>query len=200
MINLFYRTPKSFAFGPRLYVRPPCKKDKNKWLAARYRSYEFLQPWEPTWHQDAITSKGFYNWLEFAVHGNKTMTDIPLLLFDKSNNALLGGLTLKDIKWGAARNTSLGYWMNVDYAGKGYMAEAIACIGIFCFDNLKLNRIEAACVTRNNRSSSLLKKLSFAHEGSLRQLYFINGVWENHELYAMLAKDKHHLITYIENI
>lgn len=200
MLDLFFSPPETFAYGPRLYVRPPWKKDKYKWIASRHKSYDFLQPWEPIWQQDALTLKGYNRWLEFAIHGHKTMTDIPLLIFSNSNDELLGGITLKDLRWGAAKTSGLGYWMDVDYAGQGYMAEAIACLGLFCFNKLGLNRIEAACVSRNKRSSSLLKKLSFEHEGYLKQLYKINGVWENHDLYAMLAKNKQHLITFLNNL
>jgi [ribosomal protein S5]-alanine N-acetyltransferase len=41
--------------GPRIYLRPPMRRDWRSWAELRTQSREFLVPWEPTWPPDALT-------------------------------------------------------------------------------------------------------------------------------------------------
>ena len=43
-----------------------------------------------------------------------------------SSGALVGGMTLSNVRRGSAQTASLGYWMGVTYAGRGYMRENVA--------------------------------------------------------------------------
>ena len=54
---------------------------------------------------------------------------------------------------------------------------------------LRLHRIEAACIPDNLRSLRLLEKAGFQREGLLRSYLRINGVWQDHYLYALVAGD-----------
>ena len=76
--------------------------------------------------------------------------------------------------------------MGVHHAGKGYMSRGSARLLDHAFDDLKLNRVEAAALPTNKRSIHLLKKLGFEKEGFARQYLEINGVAEDHFLFACL--------------
>ena len=45
--------------GPRVYLRPPHRRDFKAWIALRAASSAFLVPWEPTWARDALTRRAF---------------------------------------------------------------------------------------------------------------------------------------------
>jgi [ribosomal protein S5]-alanine N-acetyltransferase len=47
------------------------------------------------------------------------------------------------------------------------------------FKELGLNRIEATPLAKNSRSSNVLVKLGFTHEGTLRQRVFFRGFYED---------------------
>jgi ribosomal-protein-alanine N-acetyltransferase len=102
---------------------------------------------------------------------------------------LIGGLTLANIRRGVAQAGSIGYWMGAPYASRGYMTDAVRTLIPFAFGALRLHRLEAACIPTNTPSIRLLERLGFAREGLAREYLCINGVWEDHLLYALLASD-----------
>lgn len=84
---------------------------------------------------------------------------------------------------------SLGYWMGAPFARQGYMTQALKIIIPFTFHRLEMHRIEAACLPRNTPSRGLLQKLGFVEEGLARRYLLINGVWEDHLLFGLVADD-----------
>ena len=57
------------------------------------------------------------------------------------------------------------------------------------FGTLRLHRVEAACVPANGASIRLLEKTGFQREGFARQYLCIDGVWQDHLLFARLQDD-----------
>ena len=47
------------------------------------------------------------------------------------------------------QSCSIGYWISENKMGLGYMRESISILKDFIFNDLKLHRIEAACLPRN---------------------------------------------------
>jgi ribosomal-protein-alanine N-acetyltransferase len=104
----------------------------------------------------------------------------------------LGGLTLANIRRGVAQAGSLGYWMGLSFVRHGYMTAAVRAVLPFAFASLRLHRVEAACIPTNAASIRLLEKTGFVREGYAREYLCINGVWQDHLLFARLkdaAKD-----------
>ena len=79
--------------------------------------------------------------------------------------------------------------MGEPFAGRGLMSEAVRAVLPFGFDTLNLHRIEAACLPTNEPSLRLLRKSGFSEEGFARGYLKINGDWQDHVLFAMLAGD-----------
>jgi ribosomal-protein-alanine N-acetyltransferase len=102
---------------------------------------------------------------------------------------LVGGLTLANIRRGVAQAGSIGYWIGEPFAHQGYMTAAIRALVPFCFGNLRLHRLEAACIPTNRASIGLLEKTGFQREGYARGYLCINGKWQDHYLYARLTDD-----------
>ena len=102
---------------------------------------------------------------------------------------LVGGVTVTNIRRGVAQAGSLGYWMGAAYARQGYMTAAVRALVGFGFSTLKLHRIEAACIPENTASVRLLEKTGFVREGYAREYLCINGIWQDHLLYAQVRQD-----------
>lgn len=170
-------------------LRLPRSSDFLQWKTLRWKSRAFLQPWEPTWGPEDMTEAAFGRRIQRANSDFDAGTSIQLFIFLRKNNALVGGITIGLIRRGVAQMCMLGYWMGEEYAGKGHMFAALRLVIPFVFDELRLHRIEAACIPSNARSASLLQKAGFAREGVLRKYLRINGVWHDHTLYALLKDD-----------
>ena len=69
------------------------------------------------------------------------------------------------------------------------MTAAVRALIPFAFDTLRLHRVEAACIPTNAASVRLLEKTGFQREGYAREYLCINGVWQDHLLYARLRSD-----------
>ena len=113
----------------------------------------------------------------------------PLFVYRSTDDTLVGGLTLSNIRRGVAQACSLGYWIGAPHARQGYMSRAVAAVVPFVFETLQLHRLEAACLPDNAASISLLRKCGFVEEGYARRYLRINGVWQDHILFAILAED-----------
>ena len=84
----------------------------------------------------------------------------------------------------------MGYWMGENYARQGLMTDAVQAVVAFCFEDLGIHRIEAACVPENVPSRDLLRKIGFKEEGYARKYLRINGSWQDHLLFGWLSTDR----------
>ncbi len=174
----------------RLTLRPPAHADFRPWTALRRESADFLTPWEPAWARDHLTRKAFSNrvyWAQRTINGG---TALPLFLERRSDGALLGAITLDNIRRGPSQAGTLGYWIGQRHIRQGYMREAIMAIVHHAFTNLDLSRIEAACLKENTASRGVLEATGFKYEGVAQSYLQIDGRWRNHVLYANLRSDR----------
>jgi ribosomal-protein-alanine N-acetyltransferase len=175
--------------GDGVVLRGPQPGDYQEWADLREASRAFLVPWEPTWPADDLTRTAFRRRLRRYAEDQRADLAYPFFLFRQQDNVLVGGLTLGNVRRGVAQAGSLGYWMGAAYAGHGYMSAAVQALTDFAFAALRLHRIEAACIPANAASIRLLEKNGFSREGYAREYLCINGVWQDHLLFAKLRVD-----------
>ncbi len=175
--------------GAGVMLRVPQGGDYAEWAALRESSRDFLVPWEPTWPADDLTRGAFRRRLKRYAEDLRNDLAYAFLIFRSEDNALVGGLTLANIRRGVAQAGSIGYWTGAPFARKGHMTAAMRALVPFCFGTLRLHRLEAACIPGNTASVRLLEKTGFQREGYARNYLCINGVWQDHLLYARLKDD-----------
>lgn len=175
--------------GDGLLLRLPERRDYRDWRDLRDASRTFLTPWEPVWSPDELSTDAFRARLRRYRHDARERTSYTFLIFDAEERTLYGGLTLGRIQRGVAQSGTIGYWMGAPHAGRGIMTAAVRLVCGFAFEIAALHRLEAACLPRNERSARLLHRCGFRHEGYLRDYLKIAGVWEDHDLYALLARE-----------
>ena len=174
----------------RMTLRPPIHSDFRSWTALRQSSKDYLVPWEPAWAEDHLSRKAFTNRVYWAQRSVASGTAIPLFLFRRSDDVLVGAITLDNIRRGPAQAGTLGYWTGQSFARNGYMREAIGAVVHHAFTRLDLSRIEAACLPENKPSRGLLESSGFKYEGVAQSYLQINGRWRTHVLYASLRSDR----------
>lgn len=173
----------------RVMLRPPVFSDYGQWARLREESRAFLAPWEPIWPVDDLTKLAFRRRIRRYQREIRNGTGYPFFVFSQDEETLLGGLTLAQIQRGVTQSGVLGYWMGAPHAGKGLMSAAVRAVLGFAFDNLHLNRVEAACLPHNNASIRLLEKVGFTREGYARKYLCIDGRWQDHFLYGLVRDD-----------
>jgi [ribosomal protein S5]-alanine N-acetyltransferase len=174
----------------RMTLRLPAHQDWRAWSLLREASASFLTPWEPVWAHDHLSRKAFTNRVYWAARAETQGTALPLLMIRRADQALLGAITLDNIRRGPAQTGTLGYWIGAEHARQGFMREAILSVVHHAFTNLDLSRIEAACLPENAASRGVLEKCGFKYEGVAQSYLQINGRWRNHVLYANLRGDR----------
>lgn len=174
----------------RLTLRPPQHADFRAWSALRRDSRDYLTPWEPSWAPDHLSRKAFTNRVYWAQRSVVSGSALPLFLFRRDDEGLVGAITLDNIRRGPAQAGTLGYWTGARFARQGFMREAIGALVHFSFTRLDLSRIEAACLPENAASRGLLENCGFKYEGVAQSYLQIDGRWRTHVLYAALRSDR----------
>jgi len=185
----FFRRDPPVLNGERTRLRVPTAADYHQWADLRRESRAFLEPWEPRWTEDELERSAWRQRLGRYREDLAQGTAVAFFILDRKTGQLLGGITLGNIRHGVAQSGHIGYWMGERFAGQGYMLEAVRLVADYAFATLLLHRIEAACIPGNERSIRVLEKAGFQREGLLRSYLRINGAWQDHHLYALIAGD-----------
>lgn len=175
--------------GSGVFLRMPQMADFTEWARLRAESRAFLTPWEPTWPADDLTRGAFRRRMRRNAREMREDLGYPFLIFRSADRALIGGVTLSNVRRGVAQAANLGYWIGAPYARKGHMTAAVAALIPFAHGPLRVRRLEAACLPNNAASVRLLEKLNFAREGYARQYLCIAGIWQDHLMFAHLEGD-----------
>jgi len=172
----------------RLLIRAPRAGDGPELYQAVSESLEHLRPWMPWAHEPQSvehseeTARRMY--AEFVVR-----QDLPLFLFLKGTNTMVGGSGLHRIEWQVPR-FEIGYWVRKRFEGQGFITEAAAGITRFAFETLQAERVEIRMDERNVRSWRVAERLGFTLEGTLRHdMRDVHGGLRNTRVYAMIRKD-----------
>ncbi len=104
----------------------------------------------------------------------------------RASGELLGSIGLSSIDLRHSR-AELGYWIATTHWNQGFCTEAARAVIDHAFTVLRVRRVYANHLPRNPASGRVLRKLGMQHEGRQRQHVERWGVWEDLELYGLLA-------------
>jgi ribosomal-protein-alanine N-acetyltransferase len=173
--------------GAAVRLRPHRSGDFPEWAALREASRDFLRPWEPTWPTDDLTRAAYRRRLAAYAQDMDRGVAYPFLIFRRGDEALVGGITLSNIRRGVAQMGSIGYWIGRPFTRRGYTVDAVRAVTGFCFNRLRLHRVEAACIPTNVASQAVLRRAGFQPEGLARDYLRIDGVWRDHLLFGLVS-------------
>lgn len=87
------------------------------------------------------------------------------------------------------RWANLGAWLLPEAWGNGYATESCAYVLDHAFDERGLHRVSAAPLAPNEASVALCERLGSVHEGTSRDLGFVDGEFVDQERYGLLAHE-----------
>jgi [ribosomal protein S5]-alanine N-acetyltransferase len=147
------------------------------------RNKAHLAPWDPPRPATFLT-EAF--WKERLAQSRlELLNDQSARFFVSKNGVVVGAVNFTNIVRGPFQACMLGYSIDGELEGQGYMSEAVRAGLGYAFATLKLHRVMANHIPENVRSARLLKKLGFAVEGYARDYLFIDGAWRDHVLTAL---------------
>jgi len=142
------------------------------------RNKDHLSCYEPTRDNSFYTIEAQRDILFESYKSLMNGTGIDLGIYN--DNELIGKIKISNIVYGVFKNGIVGYSLDKEYQGKGYMTEALNLILKYAEDELDLHRLEASVLTDNDKSKSVLKRCGFEEVGLNEKYLFINGAWRNH--------------------
>lgn len=169
----------------RVGLRPLEEKDAESMLRLRIGNRAFFQPFEPL-HSEAfytldgqgeLIRKSLKDWADGKGYG--------FGIWDSGWKTLIGRLALTEVSRGVFQNAHLGYFLDKAYNGQGYMTEAVSLALTFAFREAGLHRVQAAAMPGNQASIRVLEKNGFLRIGLSPRYLKINGIWEDHLLFAV---------------
>lgn len=167
----------------RLILRPAAYDDFEIWAEAREKNYPYLKPFEPSWPADCLSRDFFRRRVERL--DQDWMADRGYAFIILKGDDLIGGININNVTRGAAQFASLGYWLDENFQGNGYMTEAARAVLDYAFDALHLSRMNAATLVHNEKSKNMLRRLGFSEEGFARAYIQIDGKRQDHILFGL---------------
>jgi ribosomal-protein-alanine N-acetyltransferase len=177
------------ALGPTT-IRPTERGDLDELLALRLVNREHTGPWEPVRDRNFYTRAGQALELDLDAQAWAAGTAYAFAVLDRTREEqLIGRVALANVVRGAWQNATLGYWIDGASGGRGHGTRAVRLILAFAFEHAGLHRVQPAIIPRNARSRRVAEKAGFRLEGRAARYLSINGVWEDHDIWAMTAEE-----------
>ena len=175
--------------GRKVILRPPQYSDWKAWADERKKNKLYLQPWEPLWSINELERSSFVKRVRMFERLSHNDQAYSFLIFTSDNEDFIGEVNISNVLRGIIQSCTIGYWIAKDCEGKGMMSESLELVKEFIFNELKLHRIEAACLPHNMPSLKVLLKNGFIKEGTARKLLKINDKWQDHTVLSFILDD-----------
>lgn len=171
----------------RLALRNLTPENTEEMLDYYIRNEEHLRQYEPTRDSGFYTYEGQKEILTESFRQFIDGTSIDLGIF--KDEKLIGKIKLSNIVYGILRNAFVGYSIDKEHQGKGYMKEALNTVCSYAFEEMGLHRLEASTLMENSRSQGVLKACGFNELGISEKYLYINGEWRDHKIFYKVNDD-----------
>ena len=85
----------------------------------------------------------------------------------------------------------VGYLLNRQFWGCGYAAEALSAVIRLCFEELRINRVEADHFAGNSASGRVMEKCGMMREGVMAQAANVKGEFVDIVYYGITSEGYH---------
>ena len=160
-------------------------RDKSAWNTVRAQNRDWLAPWEATIPsvpgEDAPDLRQLPSYFEMVRTLNseaRAGRSYSFAIWHQRN--LVGQISLGGVILGAMRGAHIGYWIDKNYANRGFTTQAVMAMADYSFDALKLHRVEINLRPENAASRRVAEKSGFIFEGERPRYLHIDGSWRDH--------------------
>jgi ribosomal-protein-alanine N-acetyltransferase len=189
MLNELNTAKSIISTHPGLQILLLQVSDADRFLEIRRQNYDFFKPFEPERPEHFFTLEEQARLISIGLEAAQAGKGYAFGIFLRENGELIGRMELSGVAWGPFQNANLGYLVDPAHHGQGYATAAVKDAVRYALSELGLHRIQAGVMPRNTPSIRVLEKAGFRREGLALNYLKINGVWEDHVLFAVTAED-----------
>lgn len=177
---------KKLYFGPDLYLELATPEIAQLLFDTVDRNREFLGKWL-NWVPKTFSPQDTKDFLEknvsrfnedksgaFAIYYKGQFTGlVDLHKIDTNNN-----------------KSSIGYWLDKDFHGKGIMTKSVQVLLKYAFEELDINRIAIEAAVENTKSQAVAERLGLEFEGIARAGNWMGGeTYYDMKIYSLLRRE-----------
>ena len=172
-----------------IFLRPLRVRDRKIWNRVRAENREWLSPWEATIPlipgEDAQNPSHLPSYFEMVRTLNSEARNgrsFSFAIWHQRN--LIGQISLGGVILGAMRGGHIGYWIDKNYANRGFTTQAVMALTDYSFSMLNLHRIEINVRPENTASRRVAEKAGYIFEGERPRYLHIAGNWRDHVVFV----------------
>jgi ribosomal-protein-alanine N-acetyltransferase len=162
---------------PRVTIRPPTEKDADEFIRSMRASRRL--------HRGLLSMPTTPESYERYLARSQLESNAFFLANRIEDDAIVGFLNISEIVRGNFQSAFLGYGAVAEFAGRGYMTEAMRLVVREAFTRLGLHRLEANIQPGNAASITLARRCGFEREGFSPRYLKVAGRWRDHERWAL---------------
>ncbi|SMF91276.1 ribosomal-protein-alanine N-acetyltransferase [Paenibacillus uliginis N3/975] len=175
--------------GARIVVKPVEEFHVESLLKLEVQNRDFFQLFTGLREDIFYTHQGQLVRIREAVESSREDKGYVFVIVLKDTQQIIGEVILSEVVRGDLQSCWIGYFLDQEHNGKGYMTEAVKLVVKFAFQELNFHRIEAGVMPHNIGSINVLLKSGFHKEGIARKNVKINGKWEDHQTLAIINEE-----------
>jgi len=168
-------------------VRPYCHDDIPDLYAAVRASLAHLSPWMP-WCSTGYSEIDAVSFVLARAELRERGEEYDFAIVETSGNHFVGSAGINRIQ-NQDRLANLGYWVHVDWCGRGAATRAARQVARFGFTELGLARLEIVVDIDNRPSQRVAEKLGAQREGVMRRRLWRHDQPRDAVLYSLLPED-----------
>lgn len=173
--------------GKNVTLRNFTPGDADNLLEYYKKNKEYLAPFEPARDSNFYTLENQVSLLNESYKQLLNGTSIDMGIFKEDK--LIGKIKLSNIVYGSLKSGILGYSIDKEEQGHGYMRESVNLFLKYIFEECDLHRVEASAMVDNIKSRNVLSGCGFKLVGVNEKYLLINGRWKDHATYYLIKED-----------
>jgi len=168
--------------GEEIVLRPLRFQDRSAWNRVRAENRLWLSPWEATipniGDENVLELPSFLQMVRILNQEARNGRSFSFAIWSGAN--LIGQISLGGVIYGAMRGGHIGYWIDRNFANRGYTTQAVKTLTQYAFEELHLHRVEINLRPENAASRRVAEKSGYIFEGERARYLHIDGQWRDH--------------------
>lgn len=174
----------------RLIMRLAKNEEIHEVLDYVTRNREHLEPYAPKVPEAYYTKERWEKFITRTLEDAEKQRAMRFFIFKKEDNKrIIGLVNFEFIKFYPMYKCTVGYSMDEQEQGKGYMTEALRAATNYMLKEWNLMRIEGGYSPTNPASGCVMRKVGFEEGHIVKKDILINGEWED-IMYMYLYNDE----------
>ena len=137
----------------------------------------------------ATTESLMEEWIQSAIELRNQLKSIPFIVILKSSGEVIGSTRIQHIDYERQSCEICATWFGTKAQRTFVNSDSKFLLLEYCFEVLKVMRVQIRADERNERSNRAIERLGFTKEGVIRKERRLHGVPRNIVVYSILDEE-----------